>query len=450
MPQQKHALVVDDSKAARLVLRRMLEKYGLRVDTVESGAEALEYLRQHRPDVVFMDHMMPGMDGFEAVRAIKDNPDTATIPVMMYTSKGSDLYLGQARALGAVGVLPKTVAPAELFESLRRIGLVEDRRSHKRESTEDMPSERAEDVRRRSTPPPPVSAFTEPGMRDQGELDEHLRKLLDEQRVELRKDLLLGMESVSKHTAGRLDRELDEKLEALQRKLPSPAPSMFPVILLSTLLFGSLAWNYSLQQREAPQPQAATVVEKASAPAAVVPEPPPQTAASIPASLWQTIAWAMNRSLQYDYDQIALDEQRVDLIDKLVEQLAGEGFHGKLVLETHAGEFCLLGGQESGFRLPPPELTVDKCDFIGNPVQPTDSAAAHQSLRFANFSASNPLLNGGPITLEVIAASRSDPLFPYPPRTADTTAQQWNRVAAQNNRVLVQLEPGTPREGVGE
>ena len=67
---------------------------------------------RHRPDVIFMDHMMPGMDGFQAVQAIKNNPRTATIPIMMYTSQEGELYVGQARALGAVGVLPKQVKPA--------------------------------------------------------------------------------------------------------------------------------------------------------------------------------------------------------------------------------------------------------------------------------------------------------------------------------------------------
>ena len=146
MSAQKRALVVDDSRSARLVLRRMLEKYDLVVDTVESASLALDYLTRNRPDVIFMDHMMLGMDGFEAIRAIKDNPATATIPVMMYTSKGGDLYLGQARALGAVGVLPKTVAPAELFSSLKKIGLIRDRRKEKQQQDEEGASERAEDL----------------------------------------------------------------------------------------------------------------------------------------------------------------------------------------------------------------------------------------------------------------------------------------------------------------
>ncbi len=114
----KRALIVDDSKSARLFLTRMLEKYELDVDTTETAELAIDYLAHHRPDVIFMDHLMPGMDGFQALQAIKNNPHTATIPIMMYTSQEGELYLGQARALGAVGVLPKQIKPADVSKVL--------------------------------------------------------------------------------------------------------------------------------------------------------------------------------------------------------------------------------------------------------------------------------------------------------------------------------------------
>ena len=110
----KRALIVDDSKSARVVLSRMLQKYGIEVDTAESAEAAIDYLVHQSPDVIFMDHLMPGMDGFQAVQAIKNNPRTATIPIMMYTSQEGELYVGQARALGAVGVLPKLVKPVDV------------------------------------------------------------------------------------------------------------------------------------------------------------------------------------------------------------------------------------------------------------------------------------------------------------------------------------------------
>src|SRR5262245_28984160 len=120
----KRALIVDDSRLARTVLSRLLEENGVASDAAESAETALEYLKHSRPDVVFLDHNMPGIDGFEALDAIKKNPATATIPVMMYTSEQGEVYVGQARALGALGVLPKTVQPVEVAKVLRTLHLI--------------------------------------------------------------------------------------------------------------------------------------------------------------------------------------------------------------------------------------------------------------------------------------------------------------------------------------
>src|SRR6202050_5237257 len=120
----RRALVVDDSKSARAFLTRILERYELAVDGVETAEQAIEYLTVQRPDVIFMDHLMPGMDGFQAVQAIKNNPRTATIPIMMYTSQEGELYLSQARALGAIGVLPKQIMHADVTKVLQQLPLL--------------------------------------------------------------------------------------------------------------------------------------------------------------------------------------------------------------------------------------------------------------------------------------------------------------------------------------
>src|SRR5580658_3415789 len=120
----RRALVVDDSKSARAFLTRILERYELAVDAVESAEQAIEFLTIQRPDVIFMDHLMPGMDGFQAVQVIKNNPRTATIPIMMYTSQAGELYLSQARALGAVGVLPKQIKHADVSKALDQLKLL--------------------------------------------------------------------------------------------------------------------------------------------------------------------------------------------------------------------------------------------------------------------------------------------------------------------------------------
>mgnify|MGYP000224048838 CR=1 FL=1 len=103
----KNALIVDDSKSARIMLQRLLKKMNVGSLAVESAEEAIRYLEEKQPDVIFMDHMMPGMDGLEATQTIKNNPKTQSIPTIMYTSKEGDGYNILAKSHGASGVLPK-------------------------------------------------------------------------------------------------------------------------------------------------------------------------------------------------------------------------------------------------------------------------------------------------------------------------------------------------------
>jgi CheY-like chemotaxis protein len=109
------ALLVDDSKVARFALSKLLERLGIKVDMAGSAEEALDMLTQgHRPDVIFMDHLMPGMNGVEATRAIKSTPETLAIPVIMCTSKRSDEFTDDIRDLGIYDVLTKPAEPAQV------------------------------------------------------------------------------------------------------------------------------------------------------------------------------------------------------------------------------------------------------------------------------------------------------------------------------------------------
>ena len=211
----KHALIVDDSKSARVVLKRMLEELDLDVDTVESADDAINYLKKKHPDVIFMDHMMPGMDGFEALKLIKDNSQTAVIPIMMYTSRGGEVYLSQARALGAVGIIPKTISHVGLKESLFKLGLLDDRRkedSNKTPTDPDMPKRRATDH--------PVSQQSNNEIYEKNtEYTQYLNdlgRLMDDQTIELHKSMWLGVESVSNEIFNRLNSELEERFASFQ------------------------------------------------------------------------------------------------------------------------------------------------------------------------------------------------------------------------------------------
>lgn len=104
---RRKALVVDDSKSARFAMRKFLESHGYEVDTAESAEDAFRRIGEQRPDVIFLDHVMPGTDGFEALGQLKRDSHTALLPVVLCSSNEGEDFVRQARAQGAVDVLLK-------------------------------------------------------------------------------------------------------------------------------------------------------------------------------------------------------------------------------------------------------------------------------------------------------------------------------------------------------
>lgn len=114
----RSALVIDDSKSARFALRRYLEGHRYRVEAVESADEAMRALEAGKPGVIFLDHVMPGVDGFTVLRNLRANPDTASIPVVICSSNEGPEFNAQARAVGASCVLQKPPNPEQLYRIL--------------------------------------------------------------------------------------------------------------------------------------------------------------------------------------------------------------------------------------------------------------------------------------------------------------------------------------------
>lgn len=110
----KTALVVDDSKSARFALRKFLEGFNYQVETAENANEAYAALTRGLPDVVFMDHIMPGVDGFEALRTIKADAQMAGVPVVICSSNEGEAFVTEAHARGASGVLQKPPSPEQI------------------------------------------------------------------------------------------------------------------------------------------------------------------------------------------------------------------------------------------------------------------------------------------------------------------------------------------------
>lgn len=173
---QKQILLVDDSKSARFALGMLLKKHGIEVEMAESAESALEQLKVSKPHAIFMDHMMPGMNGFEATKAIKSDPATAHIPIVMCTSNDEDEYVKEAKSLGSIGILPKPPTPEKLSEIL---AIVE----QEVEAHEPL-AEAAEAVPTVAAPSPPslskeeIEALVQKTL--QSTLDHRLRPLIEE------------------------------------------------------------------------------------------------------------------------------------------------------------------------------------------------------------------------------------------------------------------------------
>ena len=477
----KRALVVDDSKSARAFLSSLLEKHNLEVDAAESAEDAIEYLTRHRPDVIFMDHLMPGMDGFQAVQAIKANPRTATIPILMYTSQEGELYLGQARALGAIGVLPKQIAPADVTKVLHQLRLAEDRRGQMVASPFIPIVEADADA---ETVIAPSLLAAPPGTLHAADLAVHTldhaahapvtpEVLLRDQIAELRRFMVATLDEQTE----RLLEDVRLMLRDTPRDAPPPAAAVTPpkpaldrrwlglalAASIAALLFAGLWLNESADRRSlqrslnAANQNAAAAAATTTEPAAVDPaaESPPD-AGTAPAATPRGAGTAAARTgatprvppvtvLAVPYGEVPLAGARVERVRSLLMDLAQSGFRGVVDVHTYPGRYCLAGNDVEGYSLAPDELTYLQCDVLGNPADERQGSSQRQSLPFASMIAERRRASDGAIDIRISNGTADQMAKPYPeigsnpPRVP--SAAEWNSVAADNNRVEVRWAP---------
>ena len=109
-------LIIDDSPTEVHVMRLALERHGYQTAIAANGAEGIKLARQMHPDLIFMDIVMPGINGYQATRTLLNDPDTSAIPIVMVTSKGQEADRVWGLRQGAVDYLVKPVSPARLVE----------------------------------------------------------------------------------------------------------------------------------------------------------------------------------------------------------------------------------------------------------------------------------------------------------------------------------------------
>ncbi len=380
----QQALIVDDSKTARVVLHKMLDKHHILSAMVESAEEALEYLKDNRPDVIFMDHMMPGMDGFAAVKAIKADPGISSIPIVMHTTKQGDIYVGQARALGAIDILSKPASDEGLeavlhsvqenaLHSLPRIPVAEVTPISVGSDVDERPSE----------PEPAIPRF------------------------------------------GRVNAELTRQQQQSSGSFFGSARQwvvaviwLLPIIWLLYLYFpvkDQLQHQLQNQYREQ-------------------------------RALIQALEWAVNQQESYDYGEAPMSGDRLRLLQGLVAKLRAADFTGIIRLEGHVGEFCLtqipLEDGSDIVMLPKSELPVSACTMIGSSLAEAMKQSIAQSDAFREYIKSEGLMEpGSPIRVELVPQAASSPRYAYPSELEGISTGDWNAVALNNNRVHFVLLP---------
>ena len=115
-------LVVDDSPTERFFLSELLVKNGYLVSMAESGEEAVAQAKQTLPDLIVMDVVMPGMNGYQATRMITKEEATKHIPVIMCTTKGQETDKVWGMRQGARDYITKPVDQDELFKKISALG----------------------------------------------------------------------------------------------------------------------------------------------------------------------------------------------------------------------------------------------------------------------------------------------------------------------------------------
>ena len=119
LPDSATILIVDDSRTAIAVLKKTLAPTGYDILSAVDGEEGIEMAKLHRPDLILMDIIMPGLNGFQATRILRKDADTQDIPIVIISGNEQATEKFWGLRVGANGFLAKPVDRAELFHLLR-------------------------------------------------------------------------------------------------------------------------------------------------------------------------------------------------------------------------------------------------------------------------------------------------------------------------------------------
>jgi len=119
---EENILIVEDDKFLRELISKKLIGQGFKIDEAIDGEEALKKLQELKPNLVLLDLILPGLDGFDVLQRMKDNPSTASIPVLILSNLGQKDEIEKGLKLGAVDFLVKAhFTPEEIVQKIKQV-----------------------------------------------------------------------------------------------------------------------------------------------------------------------------------------------------------------------------------------------------------------------------------------------------------------------------------------
>ena len=457
----QHALIVDDSKTAQLRLKRLLEIYELEIDVAASAEEALAYLSYRVPAVIFLDQSMQGMDGIQALRTIKTNPSTATIPVIMYTSEKGQVFTSQARALGALDILNKgSLAPSSLDGMLRRLNILP-RKKFKTNDVEPKNNLATEpDVSGRGEQRTSKAA-AQPNL---GEIQQQIARLFEIHIADVSRQISKSTQFLGKRLQAQTESNtktpvevvigdvpldvINKEVSAERRRIAVISNGLLGVVLLALVvaigLMINLSGKFSTLQENFSEIAAASktheqYINRLEDTLAGINN---NGSRSNPTErqLLNTLTWITNTDFGFAENEEPLGENMVSRLQQLISYLRNIGYEGVINVNINFGNTCMARSAAGDLVVAPDKLPILDC-ILRAATEEVAAPERYLTVGFVNFQQGFPELRDHRITLTLNSIGFDNPRLAYPFIGDDTNAGDWNHVAAQNNYLYFSFQP---------
>jgi CheY-like chemotaxis protein len=370
---QPRAFVVDDSQIARYILSGQLEHLGYQVEVADSAESALRQIDEPLPDVVFMDHLLPGIDGLEAVSRLRGRSHTARLPIVMYTSQDSDVFAERARSVGADDVYVKSADPSRLGDILSRLQLLPER-PRSASGTDNVTPLRRPDRNGEGRKPTltrnQLARLLEPSLEaHHAKLHQELLgefAILERYEERMRKDLFARVDMLARRTNERVDdafavAHFDRRRDV--RRLVRWSIALAATMVLGIAVVTRVAWDSATR---------ADMLQRVTAASAQAVQDNTQAVMAMQRDVIALQSAGLKKPLSpapvtdADVELLGESSYTPNAADALVTELQSMGILGPVLIETTAGSFC-VEATPGGMQLVVSSVALQGCEPL--PVQ---------------------------------------------------------------------------------